>query len=269
MIKIKTLKEIYNEIKESFLEKTNIDIGKGTVMDMFLLSISDQLKTVHDTVEKNKQPYIFTKQSGEDLDSTGVFVQCPRLDNESDENYLFRLLQWNLRHATCNSTAIDEKCKELKYSKAANYIQHTKGVGTATIYLIPLSYEEEDIKLAINEAKEKVSTVISPSSRVEFKVPNPINVKFVAYLDTKADSDKTNIKTQIEEQVQKYINSIAPGDKMYLGTINNLGLDIEAVEYFNIVQVYLNDEEATDFEILQTIQAKFLFDQIIWWDVES
>lgn len=269
MVFIKTLKEIYDELKSFFYEKTNIDVASGTVMDMFFLSISDQFKKVYETIEKNKKPYIFTNQIGDDLDSTGSFVGCPRLDNETDENYLYRILKWNLRHATCNSTAIDEKCKELKYSKAANYVQYTKGVGTATIYLIPLSYSSEDIKLAINEAKEIVSTAINPSSRVEFRVPDPIDVKLVAYLDIKEGFSKEDIKRKIEEQVKIYINSINPGDSLYLGTINNIGLDINGVEYFNIVQVYLNDKEATDFEILQTVNAKFLFSQIIWWDVES
>ena len=74
---------------------------------------------------------------------------------------------------------------------------------------------------------------------------------------------------QITNKVEQYINGIAPGDYMYLGEINKLGLSVDNVEYFNIIQVYENNEEATDFEILQTTVAKFLFDQIIWWDVES
>ncbi len=269
VIKIKTLKEIYTDMKNYFYNKTKIDVGKGTIMDMFFLSVADQLEKAHETIEENKKPYIFTNQTGEDLDSTGSFVQCPRLENEDDENYLYRLLKWNLRHASCNSTAIDEKCKELKYSKAANYVQYTKGVGTATIYLIPLTYNEEDIKLAIEEARDVVSTVINPSSRVEFQIPDPIAVKLVAYLDVKEGADKESIKREISEKVQNYINAIAPGDNMFLGTINNLGLNVDGVQYFNVVQIYLDDEEATDFEILQTIKAKFLFNQVIWWDIES
>lgn len=256
-------------MKKFFYEKTNIDIESGTVMDMFFLAISDQFKKVYETIEENKKPYIFTEQTEDELDSTGLFVGCPRLDNESDQNYLYRILKWNLRHATCNPTSIDEKCKELKYSKAANYVQYTKGVGTATIYLIPLSYSNEDIELAINEAKEVVSSVINPSSRVEFKVPDPIDMKFVSYLDVKQGFSIEDIKRKIEEQVKTYVNEIKPGDSMYLGTINNIGLDTDGVEYFNVVQIYLNNKEATDFEILQTVKAKFLFNQIIWWDVES
>ena len=121
----------------------------------------------------------------------------------------------------------------------------------------------------INEAVEKVSLVIDPTSRVEFRVPTPIDIRLVAYLDVKDGADKDSIKMQITNKVEQYINSIAPGDYMYLGEINKLGLSVDNVEYFNIIQVYENDEEATDFEILQTTVAKFLFDQIIWWDVES
>ena len=60
-----------------------------------------------------------------------------------------------------------------------------------------------------------------------------------------------------------------PGDYLELGDINEIGLAVDGVEYFNIVQVYLDDEESTDFEILQTIKARFVYNQIIWWDVES
>lgn len=269
MINIITLSEIYDNLKDGFYKKTNIDIKKGSVIDMFFSAISDQFYNIYETIEKNKKPYLFTQQEGEELDDTGRFVGCLRLENESDDNYLYRLMSWNLNHASCNATAINNKCKELVYSTGQNYVAYTKGIGTATIYLIPLSYSEEDIELAINEAVEKVSTVINPSSRVEFTVPTPINIKLVAYLDVKTGTDIDSVKLEITTKIKDYINSIAPGEYMYLGEINKLGLNVDNVEYFNIVQVYKDNEEATDFEILQTTVAKFLFDQIIWWDVES
>lgn len=269
MITIITLTEIYDKLKSRFYEKTNIDVKRGTVIDMFFNSIADQFYQIYDTIEKNKKPYLFTQQTGEELDDTGSFVGIARLENESDENYLYRLASWTLNHASCNATSIDNKCKELVYSTGHNYVPYTKGIGTGTIYLIPLSYSEEDIELAINEAVEKVSLVIDPTSRVEFRVPDPISIRLVAYLDVKTDSDKETIKNQIIYKIKNYINGIAPGEYMYLGEMNKLGLSVDGVEYFNIVQVYEDDEEATDFEILQTTVAKFLFDQIIWWDVES
>ena len=119
------------------------------------------------------------------------------------------------------------------------------------------------------EAQEKVSIVINPSSRVEFKVPDPRYVKLVAYLDVSDGTDAAAIKATIVQKVKEYINGISPGEKLYLGQINRIGLEPKEVEYFNIVQIYINDDEATDFEILQTIEAKFIFDEIIWWNVEG
>lgn len=269
MINIKTFNEIYNSLKDRFYKKTSLDIQKGSVIDMFTSSIANEIEDAHQTIEDNKKPYLFTNQEGEELDSTGYFVSCPRYDNESDSNYFSRLVNWNINNATCNSTSIDNACKGLNYSNAANYVAYTKGVGTATIYLIPLSYSDSDKEKCLKEAQEKVSIVINPSSRVEFKIPDPRYVKLVVYLDVVDGSDVNVVKSDIIKGIKEYINGIAPGDKLYLGQINRIGLSNKEVEYFNVVQIYINDEEATDFEILQTIEAKFIFDQIIWWNVEG
>lgn len=269
MSTIKSFSEIYNNLKQNFLERTNVDVAPRSVIDMFFKAIADMLHQIYDVIEENKKPYLFTNQKGDELDSTGFFLQCPREEEESDENYLFRLSNWTQRNATCNQQAILDKCKELKYSSSQNYVPYTKGVGTATIYVIPLEYSEGPITRALTEAQEKLSPIVSPSSIIEFKIPEPKYVKIVAYLDIKANSDRESIKRSIQNQVKEYINTIAPGTSLYLGEINNIGLDTEGVEYFNVVQIFANDEEITDFEILQTIDAKFLFDQIIYWEVEK
>ena len=269
MITIKTFEEIYSELRENFRKKTNIDIESRTVMDMIMKAISDSLHTIYEVIEKNKKPYLFTKQTGEELDDTGYFLNCPRLDEESDGNYLYRLSNWVQRNASCNRTAIEDKCKELLYSSAANYVPYTKGVGTATVYLIPLDYTEEAITRSIMEAEEKVGKAIAPTSIVDFQVAEPSYIKLVAYLDVRNGYDKASAKTLIISSIKNYINSIPPGDVLLLGEINKIGLSIEGVEYFNVVQLFHNNEELANFELLQTIIAKFLFDEIIWWEVEG
>lgn len=236
---------------------------------MFLKSVSDILHQIYTEIDNNKKPYLFTNQKGEELDATGYFLQCPREEEESDSNYLYRLSNWIQRNASCNEQAILDKCKELKYSSSQNYVPYTKGVGTGTLYVIPLSYDAADITRALTEAQEKVSPVISPSSIINFLVPEPSYIKVVAYLDVKSNSDKESIKRNIQNEIKTYINSIPPGSSLYLGQINNIGLDTENVEYFNVVQMFANEEEITDFEMLQTITSKFLFDQIIYWEVEN
>lgn len=266
---IKNFDEIYTDLRSSFYKRTNIDIEPRSIIDMIIKALADCLVTIHKVIEDNKKPYLFTKQSGEELDDTGYFLNCPRLDNESDNNYLYRLSNWTQRNATCNATAIDDKCKELLYSKAANYVPYTHGLGTATIYFIPLEYSDIAISQCLNEAKEKISPVIAPTSIVYYEVADPSYIKLVAYLDIKEGYDKTSIKHSISIAIKQYINSIAPGDKLYVGNINKIGLNVQGVEYFNVIQLFNNDEELADFELLQTITAKFLLEEIIWWDVEN
>ena len=85
----------------------------------------------------------------------------------------------------------------------------------------------------------------------------------MAYLDVADNSDANYIKQNARNIIKEYINNIAPGDKLMLGYINNAILDIEGVDYFNVVQIYIDDEESTSFEILQTVSTKMLFDEII------
>lgn len=77
------------------------------------------------------------------------------------------------------------------------------------------------------------------------------------------------IKRDIASKIKDYINNIAPGDRLMLGAINNMGLNTDGVEYFNVIQIYIDDKESTAYEILQTVSTKMLFEEIIWWEVDK
>lgn len=261
--------EIYTSMKDKFYNLSKIDVAKGSVIDMIFKSFSYMLSKAYDVIESNKKPYLFTNQKEDELDSTGYFLQCPRLTDETDDNYKYRLMKWTQRNATNNLEAINDKIKTLSFSSSATYVPFTDGIGTATVYLIPYKYEEDYIKNTIAEAKEVLDKIISPSTITEYVVPEPISVKLVSYIDVTEGSDLEYIKREAIKLIKDYINNIAPGDRLMLGKINNMVLDIDGVEYFNVVQVYLNDEESTAFEILQTVSSKMLYDEIIWWEVDK
>lgn len=266
---MRNFEDIYTNLKKIFYNNTKIDVAKASVIDMMLKSFSSIIYEAEKKIEENKQPYLFTKQQGEELDNTGAFLQCPRLENETDNNYRYRLMKWTQRNASNNLTAIQEAIKTLTFSSSATYVPYTNGIGTGTVYLIPYKYEESYIKNAIQEAKDIINKIISPSSIIDYTVPTPSKIKLVAYLDVKEDSDMNYIKREIVSKIEEYINSLAPGDKLLLGAINNLALNVEGVEYFNVIQIYIDNKESTAFEILQTIKTKMLYDEIIWWEVKE
>lgn len=266
---MKSFEEIYTSVKNNFYNLSKIDVAKGSVIDMIFKSFSFMTHEAHKEIEKNKKPYLFTTQVDDELNSTGYFLQCPRLADETDDNYLARLMNWTQRNASNNEVAINEAIKTLSFSSSAEYVPYTDGVGTATVYLIPYKYEEDYIKNAVAEAKEVLGKVISPATITEYMVPQPVAVKLVAYIDVKEGTDLAYIQRQATSYIKEYINGIAPGERLMLGKINNMVLDIEGVEYFNVVQIYLNDKESTAFEIMQTVSSKMLYDEIIWWEVDK
>jgi hypothetical protein len=76
--------------------------------------------------------------------------------------------------------------------------------------------------------------------------------------------DTTTIKSNIEENIKNYINSIPPKENMELGVMNRIGIDEIMVDFFNILRIFVNNEEVRDTRILQTIETKFIFEEIVW-----
>ncbi len=96
-------------------------------------------------IEKNKNPHIFTKLEGSDIDSMGILVGCARRANEDDRTYLYRMINWNTANQTANATAIEAALTTLDYSSNVTYVPYTHGVGTATAYIIPKDLEKSDL----------------------------------------------------------------------------------------------------------------------------
>jgi hypothetical protein len=125
---MKSFTEIYDSLKSKFFNRSKLEIQPGTVMDCFMLSATEALHEAHQEIENNKNPYIFTKLSGEDLDSTGYLVNCPRMPNEDDSTYFHRIINWTYNNATSNIIAIENALLNLTYASYAKYVPLTEGV---------------------------------------------------------------------------------------------------------------------------------------------
>lgn len=257
---MKTIEEIYTSIKNSFYNRTKLEIAEGSVIDNYTNSVSVGLMEAYNEIEKNKNPHIFTKLEGSDIDSMGILVGCARRSNEDDKTYLYRMINWNTTNQTANATAIEAALTTLKYSSNVTYVPFTNGVGTATAYIIPK--ELDNSELAIEEVKERLSNIVSQGSYVEYVIPNMTPVRLVIYMSV--NKDEENIKKNLQEKIKTYINNIAPGDKLEIGHINKIGINETNVNYFSLAQMYIDNEEHQEIYAIQKLEDKFLFDEIVW-----
>lgn len=255
--------DIHSDAKKAFEKRVGDTIQSGSVIDMLLNAISGEEEKVYQKIDANRTPHIWTSLSGDNLDKTGFMVNCPRKTGESDENYRYRLLRWVLKSEASNESAISDELLLPTYASNIQFIPLTKGCGTATCYVIPKDYDENTIALALTEAKEKVEKIASPSLYVEYVTPQVLGVKLQIYLTTNNGAVKT-IQKNLEEKITNYINNLAPNDYLKVGEINRIGINEQDVTYFSVLSVMIDGESVDSLEILQGLDTKLLFDEIIW-----
>ena len=260
---IKTTDEIYNKILEDFKEISGQEYRRASGIGFLSEAVSRSLETAFTEIENNKDPHIYTNLVGDNLTKMGTFVNVARNDNEDDNTYLYRIMNWTHLKAASNLTAINDSLLDMNYATNAEYFPGTHGAGTGTVYVIPNEYSEAVISQALAEAQERIKDVISPSSYTEFLVPDIIPVKLTIRISS-ANGDMAYLQSSLETAIKKYINGIAPGDYLEVGAINRIGISTENVDYFNVLELFLTDDSVTDLRILQAVETKFLYDTINW-----
>lgn len=264
---MKYLNDIYNSIVNKFTKKTGLELSKGSAIDSYILASANAIEDAYIEIENNKNPHLFTNLKGSDIDSMGMLVGCARQSNETDSNYLYRMISWNTSNQASNSIAIDSALQNMTNASTVTYVPFTMGVGTATAYIIPKKLDLETINLAIAETKNRLTKVVSKSSYVEYIVPTMLPINMVAYISIL--KDENNVKKNINDKIESYINNIAPGDYIDIGVINKIGVNETNVSYFSIAVVTINGKEFQDLTLIQKLEEKFLFNEIIWKMVVS
>jgi hypothetical protein len=263
------MQEIYQNIRNKFFKDTSIDVERGSTIDYYILATSNMISDAHKEIENNKTPHIYSSLKGEQLDDAAVLVGLTRRPDESDKNFLYRILNWNVSNKASNLTAIETALMDMQFCSHVTYVPHTFGCGTSAAYIIPKNMNEEGKELAIEETKARLKDVVSPSSYIEYIIPKISSVKMKILINAKA-ADVITIKKNIEDKIIKYVNGIAPGEYLEVGEINRLGTNEANVKYFNVGSLFINNKETGAISILQKVDSKFVMSEadIIWLEVE-
>lgn len=254
---------IQKDIAARFEMKSGKRIQRGSVIDLYTSAVGDTLHGVYQAIEDAKNPHLFTKLKGQELDDMGFGVNCPRKDGEDDASYLYRMMQWKNRMEASNTNAISVALLQPKYASNIEYIPFVYGSGTGVCYVIPRYYDAETIANALAEAARIIKEVASPSLYVEYIVPAIRAVKPIIFLSAPG-SDLAAIQANIERKTRAYINAIAPKEYLKVGELNRIGINEPGVEYFSVLSLVIDNEETMEIEVLQTLDSKFLYDEIVW-----
>lgn len=267
---MKTLQEIYNSIRDIFYNKTSIDVQKGSVIDSIILSTSSMIEEAYNEIENNKTPHIYTNLKGSNLDDLAILVGLTRRPDESDKNFLYRIMKWNISNKASNLDAIETALMDMEYCSHVTYVPKAYGCGTAAAYIIPKNMEEQYNNLAIEETKNRLQKITSPSSYINYIIPEILDVKINILYKT-SYNDISATKKQINDNIINYINGIAPGSYLEVGQINKFGMINQDIDYFNVSNIFINNLEIGEVSVLQKIETKLLiggYEDINWVEVE-
>lgn len=261
---MRTIKEIHDSILNTFSTLSGFTVQDGTVLDDQTYALADALAEAYIEIENNKNPYLYSKISGSNLDDLGYMVNCSRQANEEDDSYLHRLVEWMISCESANYDSIENALMNLQFASYATYVPFVYGVGTAIVYIIPNSYDDDTIISAKLEVKNRVDKVKSAASYIEYVVPEQKHISLAIRIEYEDNADKSYVLTQLTKKIHDYINNIAIGSKLEIGELNKIGTNQVGVDYFVIVQMYINSEPANELSYLQTIHRKFVFDNLIY-----
>lgn len=266
---MKTSNDIYNDVTKKFYNKTNIVVERGTVIDSYMLALSDTVAEAYVEIENNKTPHIYSSLKGENLDNLALLFGLSRRADESDKNFLYRITKANTSNQASNYTTIETALMDMQYASHVTYVPHAFGCGTAAAYIIPKVMDEENNNLAIEETKKRLNNVISPSTYIEYIIPTIVKLDFNILIKA-TNADLENIKNNISDKIVKYVNGIAPGANLEIGELNRIGNAETNVIYFNVSNVFVNGTETGQVSILQKVESKFMIDKtnLNWMEVE-
>lgn len=264
---MRTADQIHNDIVSRFELRLNDKVAAGSVLDFYNTAVSKTLEDVYQEIENNKNPHLWSKLYGQQLDDMGTMLNCPREIEENDTSYRYRLMNWVLRNEASNTTAISDALLNPTYASNIEFRPFTKGSGTATCYIIPRNYNEETVASALQEAHEKVSKVASPSLYVEYIIPTIRNVRFQIFISGTAEVDLDIIKENVTKEIREYVNAIPPQGVLEIGAVNKIGISQPNVNYFNVIELLVEDEPVGAVRLMQELDSKFIFDEIIWEEV--
>jgi hypothetical protein len=260
---MKTAEQVREDILNRFEARVMDSVEEGSILDIYTTVLGKEGKEIYDEIDRNRTPHIWSSLEGQQLDDTGTMLNIPRKTGESDTNYRYRIMNWVLTNEASNLRAINNALLLPKYASNIEFKPKVFGCGTGVCYVIPKEYTVEYITNSLTEAKEIIESVATPGLYVQYIVPQVKGVKLQVYMTTE-DGDVDSIRSNIENKVLEYINNIPPYSYLQVGQINRIGVTESKVDYFSVLSVMIDGETVSDTVILQDIDTKLLYDEIVW-----
>lgn len=245
VLNTKTFEELKEE-STTDLEASGFSTDAGSIAKLFMNIVNSNISNLYETLTVNHLRAFVTTSSGDALDAIGVLLQCTRLDDETDDNYRYRITQQCLVLASSNETAIRLTCLTVDGVKDVVPKPYAMGAGSFTVII--LSDEDVTSTDILTNVETKLQKVHGYGIRYKAVSPtlNYIKIKHRVYLkDSLPDTEKQEIRYNVQIALSDYFSNLSVGDDIIVDKITQAVMNVSSdiIEEANI-ELYINGEKA-------------------------
>ena len=259
---VKSTEEILNNIEQKLINSGVVSgLDPNGTLALILRIIAEELEELYSQAQTFFNNAFVSTAEGQYLDEIGKLLNCPRLENESDEDYRYRITRQAEGLGTANEFALRNELDRLDFIMSYQLVPYTHGLGSGTLFVSGEEPLTEEQKNQIMEAIEKVKAF---GTYIDIAEPDYVPVGFTIKLYLKKDSPYTvdDLKYEIIDTISAYILSLGIGDDVVINEIIQRIMDVNDDIYdIEIVSVKVNGIEQTVENITGQVGQKFIPDR--------
>lgn len=245
VLNTKTLDELIEESTEQ-LQSIGFSTAPGAIAKLFMNIINQNISNLYNTLTVNHLRAFVTTAKDEALDAIGVLVHCKRLDNESNDNYRFRITNQCLTLATSNKTAI--RLTALIVDGVQDVILKPYSMGAGSFTIIVITDDDVTESNTLETVKENLLDVHGYGIR--FNVVSPtltyVSIKQRIFIkDNLSDNEKQEIRYNVQLALTKYLSNLSIGEDIITDKITQVIMNVSnSIIQESNISFYINGEKA-------------------------
>ena len=245
VLNTKTFEELSQEAT-SDLQAVGFSASAGSIAKLFMNIVNKNIANLYNTLTVNHLRSFVTTSDGKALDAIGKLLCCTRLENETDDNYRYRITQQCLVLATSNETAI--RLTALLVDGVTDVVLKPYSMGAGSFTVIVLSDEDVTSTGILEAVRKKLLDVHGYGIRYNVITPTLTYVSIKQHLyikDNISDMEKQEIRYNVQLALADYLSNLTIGEDIVVDKITQIIMNVSnnIVEESN-VEFRINGEKA-------------------------
>lgn len=239
MLQYKSFEQIVGDVIERLKERTPLtDFTPGSITRALVDVFSGEISTLYHVIDINLRQVHPSTAAGRYLDLIGRMLGVVRRENETDENYLYRIAhRWD-EAATANEMAV--RLAALAVPGVRDVVMRPYVLGSGSFSVYPVLEPGADRAVVVEQVRAAVEQVCGYGTRfiVDTGAERVINLTAELRFDPLISAARrSELAAQAKNVIGRYIESLGLGDPLVLAEIYHRVMDLSSDKEIRDVRV--------------------------------